>query len=52
MKQRREGRVQDGMYVIVDFDGTVIQQTPLAQAASDAKLQAAIARNGWEEIPQ
>lgn len=52
MKQRREGRVQDGMYVIVDFDGAVIMRTPLAQAASDAKLQAAIARNGWEEIPQ
>lgn len=52
MKQRREGRVQGDVYVIVDFDGTVIQQTPLAQAASDAKLQAAIARNGWEEIPQ
>ncbi len=50
MKQRREGRVQDGMYVIVDFDGAVIMRTPLADV--DAKLRAAIARNGWEEIPQ
>lgn len=52
MKQRREGYVQGDMYVIVDFDGTVIQQTPLAVAASDAKLVAAIARNGWKEIPK
>lgn len=52
MKQRREGRVQGDAYVIVDFDGTVIMQTPLAQAAADEKLAAAIARNGWEAIPK
>jgi len=52
MKQRREGRVNGLNYEVVEHDGSVIAQTPLADARNDSKLAAAIERNGWEKIPE
>jgi hypothetical protein len=51
MKQRIEGRVQDGCYVIAAPDGGIMKQIPLSEARGDRKLAAAISRNGWESIP-
>jgi hypothetical protein len=50
LKQRREGYIQGDVYVIIEPNGSVIMEIPLAMA--DAKLKAAIARNGWEPIPE
>jgi len=52
VKQRREGRVWEGNYEIVEHDGSVIAQIPLADARNDSKLAAAIVRNGWPAIPE
>lgn len=52
MKQRRVGRVNGSNYEIVEHDGSVIAQTPLADARTDSKLAAAIKRNGWQEISE
>jgi len=52
MKQRIEGRVEGGDYVIRTFDETIMFQVTLAAARADTRLAAAIARNGWEEIPE
>lgn len=50
-KQRITGRVQGGNYKIVHPDGSVMSQTPLSAARTDAKLAAAIKRNGWDAVP-
>lgn len=51
MKQGRiEGRVEHSQYVIRGPQG-VVKQIPLEEARADRKLAAAIARNGWEGIP-
>lgn len=47
---RIEGRVRNSMYVIVGPQGTV-KEIPLDEARKDSKLQAAIKRNSWQEIP-
>lgn len=47
---RVEGRVRNSMYVITSANG-VVKEIPLSEARSDQKLQAAIKRNSWEEIP-
>ena len=47
---RVEGRVRNSMYVITSANG-VVKEIPLSEARSDPKLQAAIKRNSWEEIP-
>lgn len=52
MTQRREGRVWEDNYEIVEHDGSVIAQIPLAEARNDSRLAAAIRRNGWPEIPE
>lgn len=52
MKQRISGRVQGGNYEVVYPDGSVMHQVALAEARNDAKLAAAIERNGWEKIPE
>jgi hypothetical protein len=52
VKLRREGRVNGGFYEVVEHDGSVIMQTPLADARNDSKLAAAIKRNGWADIPE
>ncbi len=52
MKRRREGRIWEANYEVVETDGSVIAQIPLADARNDAKLAAAIKRNGWVEIPE
>lgn len=52
MKQRITGEVRDDDYVILDVAGGVTRQIPLAQARQDAKLKAAILRNGWAAIPE
>lgn len=51
MKQRIAGKVEGGEYVVRGLRGEVIKSTPLAEARSDPKHQAAIKRNGWEAIP-
>ena len=48
MKERITGRVSDGHYEVV---GTSYRK-PLDEARQDAKLIAAIKRNGWEPIPE
>lgn len=48
MKRRITGRVNGGYYEVLDPDGGVQMQMPLVEAREDAKLQAAIKRNGWE----
>jgi len=50
-KARIEGRIKDAYYIVVAPDGTVMKRIPLAQARDDERLQAAIQRNGWEELP-
>lgn len=52
MKQRIEGRIVGSMYEIVQPGGSVVSQTPLADARKDTKLAAAIKRNGWQDIPE
>ena len=51
MKARIEGRVQGVSYLITAPDGGVMREIPLSEARADRKLKAAIARNGWEAIP-
>lgn len=51
-KQRIQGRVQGGNYVIVHPDGGIVSETPLRDARTDKKLASAIERNGWEAIPE
>jgi hypothetical protein len=51
MKKRITGRVNGGNYEVLDTAGGVIRQVPLSEARGDTKLIAAIARNGWEAIP-
>ncbi len=46
---RIEGRVEHSHYVIRGPQG-VMKQIPLAEARADAKLAAAIARNGWGSL--
>lgn len=48
MKDRVVGRVNDGHYEVVYPDGNVMKRMPLDEARSDAKLMAAVERNGWE----
>lgn len=50
-KRRIEGRVKDSMYEIVAPDGGVTKQIPLSEARGDRQLAKAIARNGWEALP-
>jgi hypothetical protein len=50
VKQRYAGRVRDGLYEVVDPSGAVVRQMTLDEARADAKLAAAIERNGWEKI--
>ena len=52
MKLRIEGRIVGSMYEVVQPDGSVISQMPLDIARKDAKLAAAIKRNGWQAIPE
>lgn len=52
MKKRIEGRIVGSMYEVVQPDGSVISQVPLITARNDAKLAAAIRRNGWQAIPE
>lgn len=47
---RVEGRVKGSMYIITSANG-VVKEIPLSEARSDPKLQAAIKRNSWQEIP-
>ena len=51
-KSRIEGRVRNALYEIVAADGGVIKEIPLGDARADSRLAAAIARNGWEKIPE
>jgi hypothetical protein len=46
---RIEGRVEHSHYVIRGPQG-VMKQIPLEEARADAKLAAAIRRNGWSSI--
>lgn len=50
MKRRVEGFVRGGVYVITSPDGGAMKEVPLSEAKGDKKLQAAIARNGWEPL--
>lgn len=45
---RVEGRNEGGAYVVA-HEG-VLKRYTLEEARADTKLQAAIKRNGWEEI--
>jgi len=47
---RIEGRVRDSQYIVTGPSG-VVKEIPLSEARKDAKLLAAIKRNGWEDIP-
>lgn len=49
-KQRITGRVNGEVYEIVGIDGSVTASIPLDDARKDAKLAAAIKRNGWEKL--
>lgn len=51
-KQRITGRVSGNSYEIVHPGGGVVSSVPLSDARKDAKLASAIARNGWEAIPE
>lgn len=44
------GQLDGETYVIRDADGGILRQVPLSQV--DAKLRAAISRNGWQSIPE
>lgn len=50
MKQRIEGKVGDGVYLVLAPDGGILKAIPLSDARADRKLQASIERNGWEKI--
>lgn len=50
MKQRITGRVNGEFYEVVNPDGNVSSRIPLEEAKSNAKLKAAIERNGWERM--
>lgn len=50
MKQRIEGKVGDGVYLILAVDGGVMKAIPLDEARTDKRLAKAIDRNGWEKI--
>lgn len=52
MKQRISGRVNGGFYEVVNPDGSMRYRAPLEQARNDAKLAAAIERNGWQGLPE
>ncbi len=51
MKRRTVGGVEEGNYVVRDPAGGVMMQVTLEVARRDARLAAAIRRNGWEGIP-
>ncbi len=51
MSGRIEGRVGDGVYVIVGPQG-VLREIPFAEARRDEKLMAAIKRNKWQDMPE
>lgn len=50
MKQRIAGQVNGENYEVLSTGGEVLRRMTLDEARSDPKLQAAIARNGWEVI--
>lgn len=50
MKQRITGRVGREHYEIVSPSGDVVHKIHLSEASDHSKLQAAIKRNGWENI--
>lgn len=52
MKERIEGRVEGDNYVVRHADGSAVYQATMADARADTKLAAAIARNGWQPIPE
>lgn len=50
MKHRIEGKLGDGVYLILAPDGGIMRAIPLDEAKADTKLRAAIQRNGWEKL--
>lgn len=52
IKQRIEGRIVGNRYQVHAADGSVMLDKPIDEAHGDAKLAAAIKRNGWQEIPE
>lgn len=50
MKQRITGMVNGDHYEVLSTAGELLKKIPLGEARNDAKLKAAIERNGWERV--